>query len=178
MAVIDSMQPAADTKGIHLQASLDPGAGPMVGDRDRMQQVIWNLLSNAIKFTPRGGQVLVTLERHASNLELAVSDTGSGIDAEFLPHVFDRFRQADAGTTRQHGGLGLGLAIVRHLVELHGGSVMVESPGLGKGTTFRVLIPLTIAQRPEPAAVPVDVLPEPVLARPLKRLDDLRVLVV
>jgi signal transduction histidine kinase/ActR/RegA family two-component response regulator len=179
LAAIDSMQPAADAKGIHLQAMLDPHAGPISGDRDRMQQVVWNLLSNAIKFTPRDGRVRVTLEKQSTHVELAVSDTGSGIAPEFLPHVFDRFRQADAGTTRQHGGLGLGLAIVRHLVELHGGSVMVESPGPGAGTTFRVLIPLTIPQReggtrtreraPAAEATPTGV---------SQRLDELRVLVV
>jgi signal transduction histidine kinase len=144
LAAIDSMQPAADAKGIALEAVLDPNARPISGDRDRMQQVVWNLVSNAIKFTPGGGRVQVTLQRRDAHIEIAVSDTGSGIEPEFLPHVFDRFRQADAGTTRQHGGLGLGLAIVRHLVELHGGSVMVESAGAGAGTTFRVQIPQTL----------------------------------
>jgi signal transduction histidine kinase/CheY-like chemotaxis protein len=179
LAAIDSMQPAADAKGIQLQATLDPEAGPIAGDRDRMQQVVWNLLSNAIKFTPRDGRVRVILERRNGHVELIVSDTGSGIDPAFLPHVFDRFRQADAGTTRQHGGLGLGLAIVRHLVELHGGSVMVESPGPGAGTTFRVLIPLTPAPRDgtrEPAelAPPVD----PAASTGPGRLEEVCVLVV
>jgi signal transduction histidine kinase/ActR/RegA family two-component response regulator len=181
LAVIDSMQPAADAKGIQLQTILDPAAGPIAGDRDRMQQVVWNLLSNAIKFTPRNGRVQVVLERAGSHVELAVIDTGRGIDPAFLPHVFDRFRQADTGTTRQHGGLGLGLAIVRHLVELHGGSVTVESAGPEKGTTFRVAIPLTIAQRSrtEPEADPASPAePAPIAARPLRRLDALRVLVV
>jgi signal transduction histidine kinase/CheY-like chemotaxis protein len=177
LAAIDSMQPAADAKEIRLQAVLDPHAGPIAGDRERMQQVVWNLLSNAIKFTPKGGHVQVILERRHSHVELIVSDTGSGIDAQFLPHVFDRFRQADAGTTRQHGGLGLGLAIVRHLVELHGGSVSAESAGAGTGTTFRVRIPLTIAVYEE-AEPPV----RPPLAadgaRNARRLEDLRVLVV
>ena len=176
LAVIDSMQPAADAKGIRLQSVLDPHAGPIAGDRERMQQVVWNLLSNAIKFTPRGGRVEVSLERRQSDVELIVSDTGSGIDAHFLPHVFDRFRQADAGTTRQHGGLGLGLAIVRHLVELHGGSVTVESPGLGAGATFRVRIPLTMAlHEPEIAVQPSAAAEED---RRAGRLEDLRVLVV
>ena len=179
LAAIDSMQPAADAKGITLQAVLDPNAGPISGDRDRMQQVVWNLLSNAIKFTPKGGRVQVILEKRDSHIELVVSDTGSGIDAQFLPYVFDRFRQADAGTTRQHGGLGLGLAIVRHLVELHGGSVMVESPGAGAGTTFRVRIPLTIAPREETGqpvvAAPVVGAPK---GRSTRRLEDLRVLIV
>ena len=178
LAAVDSMQPAADAKGIRLQTILDPDAGPISGDRDRMQQVVWNLLSNAIKFTPKDGRVQVILARRDSHVEVVVSDTGGGIDPEFLPHVFDRFRQGDSGTTRRHGGLGLGLAIVRHLVELHGGSVKVESPGVGAGTTFRVLIPLTIAARegePPPVRAPIGELPA---ARPSRRLDDLRVLIV
>jgi CheY-like chemotaxis protein len=151
----------------------------IAGDRDRMQQVVWNLLSNAIKFTPKDGRVQVILEKRQSHVELSVSDTGLGIEPEFLPHVFDRFRQADAGTTRRHGGLGLGLAIVRHLVELHGGSVTVESEGAGAGTTFRVLIPLTIAReaRAEPAMDRGSAIHAPT-APALRRLDDLRVLVV
>jgi signal transduction histidine kinase/ActR/RegA family two-component response regulator len=182
LAAIDSMQPAADAKGIRLQTVLDPGAGPIAGDRDRMQQVVWNLLSNAIKFTPKDGRVQVVLEKRQSHVELIVSDTGVGIEAEFLPHVFDRFRQADAGTTRRHGGLGLGLAIVRHLVELHGGSVTVESDGAAAGTTFRVLIPLTIAREAreapeEPASGHARAM-DARAARALRRLDDLRVLVV
>jgi signal transduction histidine kinase/ActR/RegA family two-component response regulator len=178
-AVIDSMQPAADVKGIALHATIDPNAGPILGDRDRMQQVAWNLLSNAIKFTPAGGRVEVALDGRDSHVELAVTDTGAGIDADFLPHVFERFRQADAGTTRQHGGLGLGLAIVRHLVELHGGSVMVESPGKDAGATFRVLMPLATSDRHgvEPTrsgALPV----EDAKVRDPSVLGGLRVLVV
>jgi CheY-like chemotaxis protein len=118
-----------------------------------LQQVLWNLLTNAIKFTPRGGRVQVLLERVNSHLELSVIDTGEGIKPEFLPHVFDRFRQADATTTRRHGGLGLGLAIVKQLVELHGGSIRVKSPGSGMGATFIVSLPLTVVH-PEPAAQP------------------------
>jgi signal transduction histidine kinase/ActR/RegA family two-component response regulator len=180
MAAIDSMQPAADVKEIDLQTVLDPDAGPVSGDRDRMQQVVWNLLSNAIKFTPRGGRVRIALERRDSHVELAVSDTGAGIESEFLPHVFERFRQADAGTTRQHGGLGLGLAIVRHLVELHGGSVMVESAGKDAGTTFRVLIPLatTVPHRIEPPPDSVVVPTPPREGRSSRLLGGLRVLVV
>jgi CheY-like chemotaxis protein len=109
--------------------------------------VMWNLLSNAIKFTPKGGKVQVLLERVNSHIELSVADTGIGIRPEFLPHVFDRFRQADASTTRQHGGLGLGLSIVKHLVELHGGSVYVQSPGEGRGTTFSVHLPVAVVHR-------------------------------
>jgi signal transduction histidine kinase len=144
-AAIDSMQPAADARDIRVEAVLDPNAGPIAGDPNRLQQVTWNLLSNAIKFTPKGGRAQVRLERVNSHVELIVSDSGPGIAPEFLPFVFDRFRQGQTGTTRPHTGLGLGLAIVRHLVELHGGSVRAESGGFGEGATFRVLLPLTIA---------------------------------
>ena len=143
-ASIDTVLPAAEAKGVRLQVVLDPAARPVSGDPSRLQQVFWNLLSNAIKFTPRGGRVQVVLERVNSHLEVSVIDTGEGIAPEFLPLVFDRFRQADASTTRRHGGLGLGLAIVKQLVELHGGSVQVSSAGLGQGATFRVLLPLTV----------------------------------
>jgi PAS domain S-box-containing protein len=146
-AAVDSVRPAADAKGIRLQVILDPRTGPVSGDPDRLQQVVWNLISNAIKFTPKDGRVQVTLARVDSHLEIAVSDTGQGIGAEFLPYVFDRFRQADPTPTRAHGGLGLGLAIVRHLVELHGGSVKAESNGAGRGATFRVMLPLLAATR-------------------------------
>jgi CheY-like chemotaxis protein/anti-sigma regulatory factor (Ser/Thr protein kinase) len=125
---------------------LDPNAGPISGDPDRMQQIIWNLLSNAVKFTARGGRVQVRLERVNSHVEITVSDTGVGINPEFLPYVFDRFRQADSSYTRKHGGLGLGLAIVRHLVELHGGTVHVHSDGEARGSTFTVRLPLMIIQ--------------------------------
>jgi len=178
-SAIDSIQPAAEAKGIRLQPVLDPNAGPVVGDSDRLQQIVWNLLVNAVKFTPKGGRVQVRLERVNSHVELIVSDTGSGIATEFLPYVFDRFRQAQTGTTRQHTGLGLGLAIVRHLAELHGGSVRAESEGLGQGSTFRVMLPLTIARhdaqdssRSHPT---VSDRPPVPLGR---RLDTLRVLVV
>ena len=180
LAAIDSMQPAADAKGIRLQARLDPAAGPVSGDRDRLLQIVWNLLSNAIKFTPRDGHVRLTLAKRHDHVELTVADTGRGIAEDFLPHVFDRFRQADAGTTRQHGGLGLGLAIVRHLVELHGGSVMVESAGEGRGTTFRVVIPLTMARVAAGAEQqgPPPVHEAPTRSDARRRLDGLRVLVV
>ena len=151
-AAIDTMRPAADAKGIRLQAVLDPVARPVSGDPNRLQQVFWNLLSNAIKFTPKGGRVQVVLERVNSHLEVSVIDSGEGIEANFLPHVFDRFRQADASTTRRHGGLGLGLAIVKQLVELHGGSVRVKSGGPGAGATFVVSLPLTVLH---PEAGPV-----------------------
>ncbi len=178
-AAIDSIQPAAEAKKIRVQTILDPNAGPIVGDPNRLQQVVWNLLSNAIKFTPKGGRVQVRLERVNSHVELIVSDSGPGIAPEFLPYVFDRFRQGASGTTRQHSGLGLGLAIVRHLAELHGGSVLAESDGPGRGATFRVILPLTIASRDacdvsrlHPTASDRSALPAG------RRLDTLRVLVV
>ena len=127
---------------------LDPLAGPVSGDPARLQQIMWNLLSNAVKFTPKGGKVQVVLERVNSHLEITVADTGEGIAPEFLPYVFDRFRQADASSTRKHGGLGLGLAIVKQLVELHGGSVRVKSVGEGKGASFVVHLPLTVIHPP------------------------------
>jgi PAS domain S-box-containing protein len=141
-AVVDGMRPAARSKNIHLQAALDPRVSPISGDPDRLQQIIWNLLSNAIKFTPKGGGVQVRLERIDSHVEITVSDTGEGIDQELLLHVFERFRQSDLSSTRRHTGLGLGLSIVRQLVELHGGTVSAESPGAGEGTTFKVMLPL------------------------------------
>ncbi len=141
-AAVEAVRPAAEAKGVRLQKVLDTGSVTVSGDPVRLQQVVWNLLSNAIKFTPRGGRVQVRLERVNSHVEVSVSDTGSGIPADFLPHVFDRFRQADQKTTRQHGGMGLGLAIVRHLVELHGGTVRAESAGEGQGATFTVLLPV------------------------------------
>ncbi len=144
---IESVRPAADAKGIRLHKVLDPLAGPVPGDPARLQQVVWNLLSNAVKFTDRGGKVQVLLERVNSHLEISVSDNGQGIKPEFLIHVFDKFRQADASTTRRAGGLGLGLSIVRHLVELHGGQVRAKSAGEGKGATFIVLLPLSIAHQ-------------------------------
>jgi signal transduction histidine kinase/ActR/RegA family two-component response regulator len=146
---LDSVRPAADAKSIRLQSILDSHAGPVSGDPGRLQQVFWNLLSNAIKFTPRGGRVQITLERVNSHLEVSVADTGEGIPPSFLPHVFDRFRQADASTTRRHGGLGLGLAISKQLIELHGGSIRAKSGGENAGATFTVALPLA-AIRAEP----------------------------
>ncbi|HEY1629037.1 MAG TPA: ATP-binding protein [Tepidisphaeraceae bacterium] len=143
-AAIDAVRPAADAKGIRLERMLDPLAGPVSGDPNRLQQVIWNLLSNAIKFTPKGGKVQVVLERVNSHVEITVADTGQGIAAEFLPYVFDRFRQADATTTRKQSGLGIGLAIVKQMVDLHGGSVTVSSPGEKRGASFVVHLPLTV----------------------------------
>ncbi len=178
-AAIDTVRPAADAKNIRLQSVLDPAAGPVLGDSERLQQIVWNLLSNAIKFTPKRGRVQVCLQRINSHVEIVVTDTGQGISAEFLPYVFERFRQADSSITRSFGGLGLGLAIVRQLVELHGGTVHAESPGEGQGATFTVKLPLMAIgpkaiepERVHPAAggsVPFDCSP---------RLDGLRILIV
>jgi PAS domain S-box-containing protein len=151
-SAIDALGPAAKAKGVRIEKVLDSGVVSVAGDPSRLQQVVWNLLSNAIKFTPKGGRVQVRLERINSHIEIAVSDTGAGIEPDFLPHVFERFRQADQKTTRHHGGLGLGLAIVRHLVELHGGTVQVDSPGKGQGTTFVVKLPvIPFQQKDDPA---------------------------
>jgi PAS domain S-box-containing protein len=141
-AALDAVRPAAAAKSIRLVRILDPATGLVSGDPDRLQQVVWNLLSNAVKFTPSKGQVEIRLERVGRFAQITVSDTGKGISAEFLPFVFDRFRQADSSSTRLHGGLGLGLALVRHLVELHGGSVHAASAGEGEGATFSVQLPL------------------------------------
>jgi PAS domain S-box-containing protein len=145
-AAIDTVRPAAEAKAIQLESRLNPLAGNVLGDIDRLQQVIWNLLSNAIKFTPEGGRVEIQLDCINSHVQIRVSDTGQGISADLLPYIFERFRQADSTTTRSHGGLGLGLAIVRQLVELHGGTVQAESPGVGKGATFIVTLPLKAAR--------------------------------
>ena len=150
-AAIESIRPTAAVKGVRLQTILDPLAGPISGDAQRLQQVVWNLLSNAVKFTPKGGRVQVLLRRANSHVEIVVSDTGQGISPEFLPHVFERFQQASSGSTRKHGGLGLGLAIVRHLVELHGGAVRAESLGEGQGATFVIDLPMMIARQTVPA---------------------------
>lgn len=144
-AAVETVQPAADAKEITFQSVFDVRVGLISGDPDRLQQVVWNLLSNAIKFTPSGGRVEVRLDRVDDSVQICVRDTGIGISREFLPYVFDRFRQAEGTSTRVHGGLGLGLAIVRHLVELHGGTVSADSPGEGQGATFRVRLPLKIA---------------------------------
>ncbi len=141
-SAIEALRPAAEAKGVRVQKVIDTGVKAIWGDAARLQQVVWNLLSNAIKFTPRGGSVQVRLERVNSHIEIAVADTGAGIPPKFLPYVFDRFRQADQTTTRHYGGLGLGLAIVRHLIELHGGTVYAESLGEGQGATFTAKLPV------------------------------------
>ena len=143
-SAIESVKPTAAAKQIRLTSVLDPLAGPVSGDPARLQQILWNLLTNALKFTPKNGRVHVVLERVNSHLEISVHDTGSGIAPDFLPYVFDRFRQADASTTREQGGLGLGLAIVKNLAELHGGSVRAKSPGPNKGSTFTVVLPMVM----------------------------------
>jgi len=149
---IDVMMPAAEAKGVRIETVIDPQATPISGDPERLQQVLWNLLSNAVKFTNKGGKVQVRLEQVNSYVEVAVSDTGIGIAPEFLPHVFERFRQADSGMSRERGGLGLGLSIARQLVEMHGGTIDVSSGGVNQGATFRVKLPVMIvhpARQPE-----------------------------
>ena len=179
-AAIEAVKPAAEAKDVRVQKIMDTGMVSVPGDPARLQQVVWNLLSNAIKFTPRGGHVQVRMERVNSHLEIVVTDSGQGIAADFLPHVFDRFRQADQRTSRQHGGLGLGLAIVRHLVELHGGSVKAASPGANRGSTFTVVLPLVPLYQVEMAGDRV----HPTAAETLPateyadRLDGLKILVV
>jgi signal transduction histidine kinase/ActR/RegA family two-component response regulator len=147
---IETIRPTADAKGIRVQSVLASPGGPISGDRDRLQQVVWNLLGNAVKFTPKGGRVQVRLQRVRSQVEVVVSDTGQGIEPDLLPHVFDRFRQGDRAGTRPHGGLGLGLALVRGLVELHGGTVAARSAGVGAGATFVVRLPVMLTGSTEP----------------------------
>ncbi|MGH7313436.1 MAG: ATP-binding protein, partial [Candidatus Rokuibacteriota bacterium] len=157
-AAVDAVRATAEAKGVQLEQAVDVTSGAVSGDGFRLQQVLWNLLSNAIKFTPAGGRVQIALERREGWAEIRVSDTGSGIVPAVLPHIFERFRLGDAETTREHGGLGLGLAIVRHLVELHGGAVRAESAGAGRGSTFTVRLPLAGARESAPsrrAAPPV-----------------------
>ncbi|HEY9230510.1 MAG TPA: ATP-binding protein, partial [Blastocatellia bacterium] len=151
-ATIDMVRPAASAKAIQLEFSATHGVSVISGDPDRLQQIVWNLLSNAIKFTPKGGRVAIRLERQDGNARLIVSDDGEGIPPDFLPYVFDRFRQADSSYTRQHGGLGLGLSIVRHLVEMHGGTVAAHSNGPQLGATFTVTLPLIAAANEAQAA--------------------------
>ncbi|MBA2732775.1 MAG: PAS domain S-box protein, partial [Acidobacteria bacterium] len=179
-SAIEAVRPAAEAKGVRLQKVIDTGVISIAGDPSRLQQIVWNLLTNAIKFTPKGGRVQIRLERVNSHIEIVVADTGSGIKPDFLPHVFERFRQADQATTRQHGGLGLGLAIVRHLIELHGGTVQAGSAGENQGATFTVRLPVapiyqkqSSGERVHPAArelLPSFGCPE--------RLDGLKVLIV
>ena len=178
-SVVETVRPTADARNIHVQMVLDSLLSPISGDPERLQQIIWNLLTNAIKFTPKGGRVQVRMERIDSHVELIISDTGQGIEPDLLPHVFDRFRQSDSSSTRRHGGLGLGLAIVRQLVELHGGTVTANSPGIGQGTIFSVSLPLLSVHHELSA---VEITPIPVVTKRSTdwqlSLANLRVLVV
>lgn len=151
-AVLESLRPSAEAKGIAFRETIDPNAGPMLGDPNRLQQIVWNLLNNAVKFTPKGGSVDVVVQRVSSQLEVRVHDSGIGISPAFLPHLFERFRQADSSTTRKYGGLGLGLSIVKQLVELHGGSVTADSEGEGRGATFTVSLPVRAVREPTPSS--------------------------
>jgi len=176
---VEALLPAADAKQIRVQTILDPAASPVSGDPDRLQQIVWNLVSNAVKFTPKGGTIQVRLERVNSHVELTVSDTGIGISSDFLPHIFERFRQGDPTTTRLHGGLGLGLAIVRQLVELHGGTIHAASGGKDRGTTFRVRLPVMIVhQTPVEERRVSSAGTTPEFRAALPRLDGLHVLAV
>ena len=177
-AAVDIVRPAANAKGIQIQVSADASLGPVSGDSARLQQIIWNLLSNAVKFTSRDGSVFVSLRQSESSAELQVRDTGMGISPEFLPRVFERFRQAESPVTRSQRGLGLGLAIARHLTELHGGTVTAESPGEGLGATFTIRIPLAAMQSEETAALDVEHLEREKTTTTRQPLEGLRVLVV
>ena len=182
VSVVDGLRPAAQARGVTVTVQSTAEAVEVLGDSDRLQQVVWNLLSNAIKFTPRGGRVELKMQHHESVVALEVTDSGQGIAADFLPRIFDRFSQADTSTTRGQAGLGLGLAITRHLVELHGGRISARSPGAGRGTTFRVEIPIVavrelkkqLADR-DYAPAGEDSAPEEL---PPEALNDLRVLAV
>jgi len=169
LAAAETVRPAAEAREQRLNVEVDPLAAHVAGDPARLRQVVWNLLSNAVKFTPQGGSVDVSLVAVPGGVEVVVRDTGRGIEPGFLPYVFDRFRQADSSVTREHGGLGLGLAIVRHIVEMHGGAVSVESGGLGCGATFRVRLSEAVREQVEPG--------EPADAASV-RLDGVRVLLV
>lgn len=177
-SAIDTVRPAADAKEIRIDSIFDPNVGVVMGDANRLQQVVWNLLSNAVKFTPKQGIVTVQLKRIDSHIQIRVSDTGGGIAPEFLPYVFERFRQANSSTTRSHGGLGLGLAIVRHLVELHGGTVRAESPGIGQGATFIVNLPMKAVAVNTSPVTPLSSSSSSENLNNLPTLDGLRVLVV
>jgi PAS domain S-box-containing protein len=178
-SAMDTVRPSADAKGVRLVGRLDPFAGQIAGDPDRLQQVVWNLLSNSIKFTPGGGSVEIRLERMDLQAQITIRDTGLGIRPEFLPYVFDRFRQADASSTKIHGGLGLGLSIVRHLIEMHGGTVAAASEGEGRGASFTFTLPLLQEITfPEPAAGHPEVVARALAHGEAGRLDQVRVLVV
>jgi PAS domain S-box-containing protein len=175
-AAIEVIRPSADAKSILVQTLLDPAAGRVAGDPDRLQQIFWNLLSNAVKFTPNGGRIQIRSQQINSHVEVVVSDTGRGIEPKLLPFVFDRFRQGDGSTTREYSGLGLGLAIVRHLVELHGGVVHASSGGEGKGAEFTVQLPTRSARPDEQTRVYPNV--GEVIAGAMPSLAGLRILLV
>jgi signal transduction histidine kinase len=178
-AALDSVRPAADARSIRLQAIVDPDAGTVMGDANRLQQVVWNLLINALKFSPKGGRVYVQVRREKSSVEIVVADNGEGISAEFLPHIFERFRQFEASYARKSGGLGLGLSIVKHVVELHGGTVSAESDGLGKGATLTVRIPIApLSSGATAASGSFDRAKRPLAAECPPGIDGLRILVV
>src|SRR5687768_4210003 len=179
LPIFDSIEPAAQTKGVRLESILDPKSVIVSGDPGRLQQIFWNLLSNAVKFTPKGGKVQVLLQRVNSHIEFSVSDTGIGIPAGFLPHVFERFSQKDSSTHREYGGLGLGLAISKQLADLHGGSIQAKSLGEGQGATFVVTLPLIILGKDQdrlgrihPTAADTSE------AVPVPKLDGVRVLII
>ena len=174
---IDSVRPSADAKQITLIQELDGSLGTIVGDSGRLQQVLWNLLTNAVKFTNRGGTIRVEGRRTASQLQISVTDSGEGIEPAFLPHVFEAFRQAESPTTRTHGGLGLGLSIVRYIVEAHGGMISAESRGRGEGATFTVTLPTGVL-RSIPLPLPAGAAPEEAGRPQLPRIDGLRILLV
>ena len=174
---VDSLMPAAAAKSIQVSRELGDELN-VLGDRDRLQQVVWNLVSNAFKFTPKGGSVTVRLAEVDGDVQIEVVDTGIGIASDFLPFVFDRFRQADSSMSRRHNGLGLGMAIVRHLVELHGGTVTVESPGENKGTTFRLRLPKHTGAAPDEVITPGRQFPDEMPVADLDRLNGVHVLIV
>ncbi|HZI48355.1 MAG TPA: PAS domain S-box protein, partial [Pyrinomonadaceae bacterium] len=173
-AAVEVVRPAADAKHISIKLNYDPTVGPVSGDSVRLQQIVWNLLSNAVKFTPSGGSVFIDYRRQGAFAEVVVRDTGIGIAPDFLPHVFERFRQAESAATRSHRGMGLGLAIVRHLVELHGGTVSVESAGENQGSIFTIHLPLATT----PKALPALVVAHDANGEPAKALNGLRILLV
>jgi PAS domain S-box-containing protein len=180
-AAVEAVRPAAEARGIHLHCVIEPIAQQIHGDAARIQQILWNLLSNAVKFTPEGGRVQVVLARVDSQVEITVSDTGKGIRPEFLPYVFERFRQEDSSAAREHGGLGIGLALVKQLTELHGGEIRAASDGEGKGSTFAVKIPFAILHTDDEEPRQHPQVPEPIPAPPvqdLPLLEGIKVLVV
>jgi len=178
-AAVESIRPTAGSKGIRIETTLDPRTNLIHGDPSRLQQVIWNLVSNAVKFTPRGGKIQVSLRRVNSSLLIEVTDNGIGMESELLPHIFERFRQGDSGTSRSVGGLGLGLAIAKQLVELHGGAIWASSPGVDRGSTFTVQLPLLISQKSETAFQDQPVSPRAIpLGHVGVRLEGTKVLIV